>query len=372
MPNEVLDRISANLWDGEEEGCNFFAVRNYLRAVAPSSYALWFAEEYFGAFGAGVLALSDKVALRYPEGVLNVERFGDKIYILRLESRTLCLHTIDMSYHVKLKEFKEDICNLNQLGASRLKVTDTTIYVAFGRHRFCVSTSKVKSTTVTPKTRRGVRTRALKSLGNGKNNGKNVFVRSFPSGHNKTPYFVFAMGRDQQNPAVQLKLAVYAAKTRVFSDRESLFATFYHRFNFDGNAISHLLWICQAHAWRPYSVSKRKFLMTQLGETVRWGLSTPWRVVAGARLFNYVFMTITRELENKGAAVTETVSGVVCLPASGDFMRITEVIPYDARFIEPVSDEFLGLFIFNLLGVSDDLLSQGSDKYFNGHCYVKE
>ena len=52
--------------------------------------------------------------------------------------------------------------------------------------------------------------------------------------------------------------------------------------------------------------------------------------------------------------------------------QVTIVIPVvlnSAGLGEPVSDNLIGLLILNLLCVSDDLLSNCSDKYFNGHCF---
>ena len=126
------------------------------------------------------------------------------------------------------------------------------------------------------------------------------------------------------------KQAIYADKTHQTDDLSSLSATFYHRYHFDGKPIPPLLWVCQAHSWRPHSVVKRPKLLTKLGEKVGWGISTPWRVVAGGRLFDYVFMTIT--------CVSETVSGVVCLPANGFYARILEVVPYDATHVMLLCD----------------------------------
>jgi len=319
LPQELAEIVLCNLLDGEGDsgGANFSAARNLRLFPDGAAFAL----RAFGPFGLRLLALNDAAALVYPTGVLSIASCGAELFVLRLDGSELCVERVGGGFRVV---FADDVHPLaTDAPASRLSVAKANgqyrIECAVGRQRFRVHGAKVTVSSVLPKLR-GRRIRSLQTLGcpHKPNNGKNILVPTFPAGEASYPYFVFA--EDQTRGKVKAK--VYASETVVTIDYTDLWRRAFYPFNLDGSPLPQMMWNCQSHCWRPHSRCRRSFLFIDLGSDVgRYGGSENWRVIRGARLYNFVFMTI--------ALGSETVSGVVCLPPSGFFMHVQRVVPYD-------------------------------------------
>ena len=320
LPRELAEKVLCDLFDGEgESGPNFSVARAQLR-LFPDGAA--FALRAFGRFGLRLLALTDAAALVHPTGVLSIASCGADLFVLRLDGSELCVERVGGGFRVVFADAVYPFAS--EPPASRLAVAAMAdgqyrIECAIGRQRFRVHGGKVTVSSVLPKLK-GRRIRSLRTLGcpHKPNSGKNILVPTFPAGEAAYPYFVFA--NDQRRGKVKAEVA--ASATSLTIDYTDLWARAFYTFNLDGSPLPQMMWNCQSHCWRPHSKCRRSFLFIDLGNDVgRFGGGDNWRVLCGARLYNFVFMTI--------ALGSETVSGVVCLPPSGFFMHVQRVVPYD-------------------------------------------